>query len=50
MNDKKLMVVGLSVCVAAAVLMVTGTLIVPWGIVVGMIGVGLLSAFAAKRS
>ena len=50
MHDKMLLVVGLAVSVAAAVLMISGTLSLPWGLVVGVIGLGLLSAVAARRT
>ncbi len=50
MSAKTLLVVGLAICVIAALLMVTEVLSVGWGVVVGMIGLGLLSASGAKRT
>ena len=49
MSTKALLIVGLAVCVLAAVLMIADVVGVGWGAAIGMIGIGIISASAAKR-
>ncbi len=49
MNSRALLVLGLAVCVLAAVLMIADVVDVGWGAAIGVIGLGVISASAAKR-
>lgn len=49
MGTKGLLLVGLAICVLAAVLMIVDVVGVGWGAAIGMVGLGVISTSAAKR-
>jgi hypothetical protein len=48
MSNRTKSIAGFAISVLAAVLMLTDVLSVEWGVVVGMIGIGLIAAAAGS--
>lgn len=49
MSTKTSLVIGLAICVLAAALMILNVVGVAWGAVIGVIGIGVISASSATR-
>ena len=49
MSSNALLAAGLGICVLAALLMIADVVGIGWGAAIGMVGVGVISASAAKR-
>lgn len=49
MSTRVSLAVGLAICVLAAALMILDVVGVPWGAVIGVIGVGVISASSVAQ-